>query len=100
MTNAKCIVKLREEGTTLSDYLWGFVPGRAPIDNGHFGTIKHLPSKTPESIAMSKALKKRGFSFVGPTICYALMQAAGLVNDHVASCFVRRKTSLTKRRKV
>ena len=66
-------------------YLWAFVDG-APVQN-HWTQLGELPATTATSDAMSKALKKRGFRFVGPTICYALMQSCGLVNDHVTSCF-------------
>jgi DNA-3-methyladenine glycosylase I len=69
----------------LGDLLWSFVGG-APIVN-RWQTLAELPAETAESQAMSKELKKRGFRFVGPTICYSLMQACGLVNDHVMSCF-------------
>jgi DNA-3-methyladenine glycosylase I len=69
----------------LGDLLWSFVGG-APIVN-RWRTLAELPAETDESRAMSKELKKRGFRFVGPTICYSLMQACGLVNDHVMSCF-------------
>jgi DNA-3-methyladenine glycosylase I len=69
----------------LGDLLWSFVGG-APIVN-RWQTLAELPAETAESRAMSKELKKRGFRFVGPTICYSLMQACGLVNDHVMSCF-------------
>jgi DNA-3-methyladenine glycosylase I len=67
------------------DFLWSFVSGQ-PIQN-HWTELAQLPASTPESEAMSKDLKRRGFRFVGPTICYALMQSCGLVNDHVTSCF-------------
>jgi DNA-3-methyladenine glycosylase I len=67
------------------ELLWSFVGG-APIQN-RWTTLAELPATTPESAAMSKDLKRRGFRFVGPTICYALMQACGLVNDHITSCF-------------
>jgi DNA-3-methyladenine glycosylase I len=69
----------------LGDLLWSFVGG-APIVN-RWQTLAELPPETAESRAMSKELKKRGFRFVGPTICYSLMQACGLVNDHLMSCF-------------
>jgi DNA-3-methyladenine glycosylase I len=69
----------------LGDLLWSFVGG-VPIVN-RWQTLAELPAETAESRAMSKELKKRGFRFVGPTICYSLMQACGLVNDHVMSCF-------------
>ncbi len=66
-------------------FLWGFVDG-SPVQNS-WTSLGELPAATPASEAMSKALKKRGFRFVGPTICYALMQSCGLVNDHVTGCF-------------
>jgi DNA-3-methyladenine glycosylase I len=66
-------------------FLWGFVDG-APVQNS-WTSLGELPAATPASEAMSKALKKRGFRFVGPTICYALMQSCGLVNDHLTGCF-------------
>jgi DNA-3-methyladenine glycosylase I len=67
------------------DLLWSFVGGSPRLNR--FETLAELPAQTPESAAMSKELKRRGFRFVGPTICYSLMQACGLVNDHVTSCF-------------
>ena len=66
-------------------YIWRFVGG-APIVN-HFQPLGELPAQTAEAAAMSKDLKRRGFTFVGPTICYAFMQACGMVNDHVVTCF-------------
>jgi DNA-3-methyladenine glycosylase I len=83
--NARAYLKLRDEGGSFSDFLWRFVDGR-PRQNV-WRTLAELPAKTPQSEAMSKGLKKRGFSFVGPTICYAFMQAVGMVNDHVVDCF-------------
>ena len=74
-----------EEFGTLDAFLWRFVDG-TPRQN-RFNSLSELPAKTPESEAMSKDLARRGFRFVGPTICYAFMQAAGLVNDHVVDCF-------------
>jgi DNA-3-methyladenine glycosylase I len=74
----------REVGS-LAEFVWSFVDGR-PVQNS-WRTIHEIPSETPESRAMSKELKRRGFRFVGPTICYAFMQAVGLVNDHVVDCF-------------
>jgi DNA-3-methyladenine glycosylase I len=68
-------------------YLWGFVDGR-PVQNA-FADLSDLPGSTPVSSEMSRELKKRGFRFVGPTVCYAFMQAAGLVNDHLTDCFRR-----------
>lgn len=85
IANARATLAVREEFGTLDAYLWSFVEGR-PIRN-KWRTLRELPAETPESSAMSKDLKRRGFRFVGPTVCYAFMQAAGLVNDHVVSCF-------------
>jgi DNA-3-methyladenine glycosylase I len=82
IANARAIQALDE---SLSDYLWSFVGG-SPIQN-RFRRLSDLPAETAESRAMSKDLKRRGFRFVGPTVCYAFMQAVGLVNDHVVSCF-------------
>jgi DNA-3-methyladenine glycosylase I len=89
IANARAVVALHEAGETLSDVMWSFVGGE-PIVN-RWRRITDLPAETAESQAMSKELKRRGFSFVGPTICYALMQAAGLVNDHVTACFRHRE---------
>ena len=83
--NAQAYLKLKEELGSFSDFLWGFVDGRST--QNAWPTLSGLPAKTPQSEAMSKALKKRGFSFVGPTICYAFMQAVGMVNDHTTDCF-------------
>jgi DNA-3-methyladenine glycosylase I len=81
VNNARCVLEL----DSLSDYLWSFVGGE-PIVN-RWKTLAEIPAETVESKAMSKGLKKRGFRFVGPTVCYAFMQACGLVNDHVVGCF-------------
>ncbi|MBT3314146.1 MAG: DNA-3-methyladenine glycosylase I [Anaerolineae bacterium] len=83
--NAQAYLRLREELGSFSDYLWGFVGGK-PIVNTLQSEADYMAT-SPESHAMSKDLKKRGFSFVGPTICYAFMQAVGMVNDHLVSCF-------------
>ncbi|MBT3338035.1 MAG: DNA-3-methyladenine glycosylase I [Anaerolineae bacterium] len=84
--NAQAYLRLREEtGESFSNYLWGFVGGK-PIVNVLKTDADYL-AISPESEAMSKDLKKRGFNFVGPTICYAFMQAVGMVNDHLVSCF-------------
>ncbi|MBD3644505.1 DNA-3-methyladenine glycosylase I, partial [Alcanivorax sp.] len=82
--NARSYLALREEGRTLRDFLWDFMEGQPQIN--HFRTLKEVPASTPVAEAMSKALKKRGFKFVGPTIVYAFMQATGMVNDHLISC--------------
>ena len=82
--NAKAYLRIREEYQSFSHYIWSFVDGR-PIQN-KYEKIKDIPAKTPISEHMSKQLKKDGFKFVGPTICYAFMQATGMVNDHIISC--------------
>lgn len=91
IANARAVVALHEAGETLSALMWSFVGGE-PIVNRR-RRLADLPAETAESQAMSKELKRRGFSFVGPTICYALMQAAGLVNDHLTACFRHRELS-------
>lgn len=83
--NAQGFLAIQEELGSFSDFLWNFVDGH-PIQN-RWTSISEIPAKSAESEAMSKALKKRGFNFVGPTICYAIMQAVGMVNDHVVDCF-------------
>ena len=83
--NAQAWLKLRDEGNEPSEFLWQFTGG-VPVTNA-WRRLQDIPASTPASEAMSKALKARGFRFVGPTICYAFMQAVGMVNDHVTSCF-------------
>lgn len=83
--NAKAYLKLEAEGVSFSEFLWGFVDGK-PIQN-HWVLHKDIPAHTPLSDQLSKVLKKRGFSFVGSTICYAFMQAVGMVNDHLVTCY-------------
>lgn len=83
--NARAFLKVQAEFGSFDTYIWRFVGGK-PIVN-HRQTLRDIPAKTPESEAMSKDLLKRGFKFVGPTICYAYMQAVGLVNDHTVDCF-------------
>jgi DNA-3-methyladenine glycosylase I len=85
VTNAKAFIKVRKEFGTFDKYIWGFVNGK-PIKN-KFSTLKELPAKTELSDLISKDLKNRGFNFVGSTIVYAHMQATGMVNDHLTSCF-------------
>ena len=87
--NARACLELLEQGSTLDEYLWSFVDGR-PLQNNR-KTMQQVPSTTAISDAMSKDLKRRGFTFVGSTICYAFMQAAGLVNDHTVDCFRHRE---------
>ena len=83
--NASALLAMRTAGENFSDFLWGFV-NHKPIQN-HWSQQSDAPTSTPESDAMSKALKQKGFNFVGSTICYAFMQAAGMVNDHVIDCY-------------
>jgi DNA-3-methyladenine glycosylase I len=85
--NAKAYLAMQDAGEDFSTFLWSFVGGQ-PKHNRH-KTMATVPASTAESDAMSKALKKRGFNFVGSTICYAFMQAAGMVDDHLASCHKR-----------
>ncbi|HTO55860.1 MAG TPA: DNA-3-methyladenine glycosylase I [Myxococcota bacterium] len=84
VTNARLFLELAEEQGSFDRYLWSFVGGK-PKQN-RFRGLQEVPAHTPESDALSKDLAKRGFKFVGSTICYALMQAVGLVNDHLVSC--------------
>ena len=86
--NARAFLAVRDEFGSFSDYIWQFTGGDV-LDRPAPVAIGDVPATTPESDAMSKALKKRGFTFVGSTICYAYMQSAGMVNDHLASCHFR-----------
>lgn len=83
--NAQAFLKVREEFGSFDKYIWGFVGGKPIVNRWKKGGT--IPAETAESQAMSKDLKKRGFRFVGPTICYAYMQATGMVNDHLVDCF-------------
>jgi DNA-3-methyladenine glycosylase I len=85
ITNAKATLALREQGRPLDQLIWSFRPPPVPAPE----RLEDLPATTPESVALAKALRRAGFAFVGPTTVYALMQACGLVNDHIAACFVR-----------
>ena len=85
VTNAKALLKVKKEFGSFDAYIWSFVD-RAPIAKRRHSSAK-IPSSTPQSEAMSRDLRERGFRFVGPTICYAFMQAVGIVNDHHSSCF-------------
>ena len=91
--NAKLMIEIQQGGQSFSDCLWQFVDGK-PIIN-KWKTLDQVPVSTPESDAMSKDLKKRGFKFIGTTICYAFMQAVGMVNDHTTGCFCY-KTSVKR----
>ena len=85
VANARAVLAVREELGSLDPYLWTFIGGR-PRRN-RFRALSDIPAETEESKAMSKDLKRRGFRFVGPTVCYAFMQATGMVNDHVVACY-------------
>ena len=85
ITNATAFLEVQKEYGSFSEFIWGFVDGK-PIIN-RWESHKQIPAETIESQNMSKVLKKRGFKFVGPTICYAYMQSIGMVNDHEVSCF-------------
>ena len=83
--NARAYLKMVDQGESLNNYVWNFVDGK-PMQN-RWQTMKQIPANTTISDAMAKDLKRRGFTFVGSTICYAFMQAAGLVNDHLIDCY-------------
>ncbi|HJO95643.1 MAG TPA: DNA-3-methyladenine glycosylase I [Victivallales bacterium] len=85
INNARLFLKVQEEFGSFNKYIWRFVDGSPRINK--FKKLEEVPDKTKESEAMSKDLKQRGFKFLGPTICYAHMQATGMVNDHIESCF-------------
>lgn len=85
INNARAYLAFKDEHGSFSDFLWSFVDGE-PVRNA-WERMEQVPARTAESQAMSNALKRHGFSFVGPTICYAFMQAVGMVNDHLVSCF-------------
>jgi len=87
--NAKSFLAVQKEFGSFDAYIWQFVDGKPKIN--HWQTLKEIPARTPESDAMSKDLLKRGFKFVGSTICYAFMQAVGMVNDHTVDCFRRKQ---------
>lgn len=84
ITNARAYLKIADEFGSFSNYIWSFVDGK-PIQN-HFENLKDVPATTDISDKLSKDLKKRGFKFIGSTICYAFMQAVGMVNDHLVTC--------------
>jgi DNA-3-methyladenine glycosylase I len=84
VTNAQAFLRVQQEFGSFDRFIWSFVGGQ-PVRN-RWQSLKEVPASTPESDAMSKALKKRGFTFVGTTICYAFMQATGMVMDHTTSC--------------
>ncbi|HSP78534.1 MAG TPA: DNA-3-methyladenine glycosylase I [Myxococcaceae bacterium] len=94
LQNARAAVRLVAEEGSLARFIWSFAPAPRPAPV----TMKDLPGQTPETVALSKALKRRGFCFVGPTTLYALFQAVGVVNDHLASCHVREAVALEQAR--
>jgi DNA-3-methyladenine glycosylase I len=83
--SAKAFLAVRREGVGFSEFLWSFVGGRTQVHARR--SLREVPAETDQSLAMSKALRARGFRFVGPTICYAFMQAVGMVDDHLVTCF-------------
>ncbi len=85
ITNARAFLKVKQEFGTFDAYIWRFTDGQTIVNS--WKTMDEIPAQTPRSQAMSKDLKQRGFKFVGPTICYAHMQATGMVNDHLTDCF-------------
>ena len=85
IANAQAFLRVQEESGSFDRYIWQFVGGKPRVNSPK--SMKQVLARTPESDAMSKDLKKRGFNFVGSTICYAFMQAVGMVNDHVVGCF-------------
>ena len=89
VTNAKTFLEVQKEFGSFGKYIWQFVGGKTILNN--FNKLSNLPAKTDISDVMSKDLKKRGFKFVGSTICYAFMQATGMVNDHTTDCFRYKK---------
>ena len=91
IANAKAFLAVQQEIGSFDAYFWSFVGGR-PRQNA-WKSMKQVPARTAESDALSKDLKRRGFRFVGSTICYAMMQAVGMVNDHLVDCFRYRELS-------
>jgi DNA-3-methyladenine glycosylase I len=91
VVNARAYLAIMEETGSFSDFLWGFTDGGTRVNR--FRTMAEMPAQTETSLAMSRELKRRGFKFVGPTICYAFMQAVGMVNDHLTGCFRHREIS-------
>jgi len=92
VSNARAFLEVRDEVGSFDSYVWRFVGGRPKVNR--WRTMRDVPPSTPESEAMSKDLKRRGFRFVGTTICYAFMQATGMVNDHVVGCFRYRELAV------
>ena len=92
--NAKAFLATQKEFGNFDKYVWQFVGGRPKVN--HWMTMKDVPASTPESDALSKDLRRRGFRFIGTTICYAFMQATGMVNDHLVSCFRRQASGVVR----
>lgn len=88
INNAKLFLSIQEEHGSFSDYIWGFLPDKKPIINS-FKDLKNVPARTDLSDRISAEMKKKGFQFFGTTICYAHMQATGMVNDHIDGCFAK-----------
>jgi len=97
ITNARAFLAIQKEFGSFDRYIWQFTGGK-PVIN-HWRSMKEVPASTPESDAMSRDLKRRGFRFVGTTICYAHMQATGMVNDHIVACFRHADLAKTLKRK-
>jgi len=95
IANARAFLAVQREFGSFDRYIWQFTNGKTK--ENRWRTLNHLPAHSPESDAMSRDLKARGFRFVGSTICYAFMQAAGIVNDHMVDCFRYREVGLTRR---
>lgn len=95
ITNAGAFLRVQEEFGSFNRYIWQFTGGKPKINRPR--SLRNIPPRTKESDAMSKDLKKRGFTFVGSTICYAFMQATGMVNDHVVGCWRGKKQGKSKR---
>jgi DNA-3-methyladenine glycosylase I len=94
--NARAFLAIQKECGSFDRFVWAFTNGK-PMQN-HWRTLRQIPAQTPEAAALSRALQQRGFRFVGPTICYAFMQAVGIVNDHLVECFRFRELGGTRAR--
>jgi DNA-3-methyladenine glycosylase I len=91
VNNASCFMKVRAEFGSFDSYIWPFVGNKPRSPSRSYRSLKEVPTRSPESDTLSADLKKRGFKFVGTVICYSFMQAVGMVNDHIVSCFRRGK---------
>ena len=97
ISNARAFLLVQKEFGSFDTYVWGLLEGQDT--DAVYRTMKEIPAQTPAAVATSKALKRRGFRFVGPTICYAFMQAAGMVNDHLPTCFRYKAVERLRRRR-